>query len=230
MKLDAPDTLNSPADIAIDSEDYVFVASTTMVSIFDKTASIVRAFGGQGSEPGQFSHISGLHISTHGHFYVSESYSNLVQIFESPKSHNKDSDIIREGVKTISSRKPLYTIGPESDVPSMTLTGISEPWGVTVGVNDDIYVASKKDKKIIIYDGRSHELREEINELTWESPQNAKDLASLCDVAVCEDGCLLIGIQNQPVKITLDGLVLASVGKRVERGGTDDNLDKPNGI
>ena len=141
--------LSSPADIAIDSEDYIFVASTTIVSIFDKTGSFVRAFGGQGSEPGQFSHISGLHISTHGHFYVSESYNNRVQIIESPKSHNKDSDVIRVGVKTISSHKPLYTLGPESDVPSMTLPGIGKPWGATVGVNDDIYIASKKDKKII---------------------------------------------------------------------------------
>ena len=220
-------TLSSPADIAIDSEDYVFVVSTMMVSIFDKTGYFVRAFGGQGKEPGQFSHISGLHISTHGHFCVSKSYNNRVQIFESPKSHNKDSEVIREGVKTISSRKPLYTINPESDVPSITLTGIIEPWGITVGVNDDIYIASKKDKKIIVYNSHSHELREEISELIWESPQNAKDLASLSDVAVCEDGCLVINIQNQLVKITLDGLVLASVGKRGERGRRDQ-LDKSN--
>jgi DNA-binding beta-propeller fold protein YncE len=138
--------------------------------------------------------------------------------------------MIRVGVKTISSHRPLYTIGPESDVPSMTLTGISEPWGVTVGVNNDIYIASKKDKKIIIYDGHGHKLREEISELIWESPQNAKDMANLSDIAVCEDGCLLISIQNQLVKITLDGLVLASVGKRGERGRRDDQLDKPNGI
>ena len=46
---------------------------------------------------------------------------------------------------------------------------------------------------------------------------------------MCEDGCLLISIQNQLVKITLDGLVLASVGKRGERGRRDDQLDKPNG-
>ena len=96
-------TLSSPADIAI-------VASTTMVSIFNKTGSFVRAFGGQGSEPGQFSHISSLHISTHGHFCVSKSYNNRVQIFKSPKSHNKNGEVIREGVKTIFSRKPLYTM------------------------------------------------------------------------------------------------------------------------
>ena len=209
-------SLSSPTGIVIDSEDYVFVASTTMVSIFDKTGSFVRAFGGQGSEPGQFSHISGLYISTNGHFYVSEFYNNRVQVFESPKSHNKDNDVISEGAKTISSCRPLYTIGPESDVPSVTLTDISEPWGVTMGANGDIYVASKKEKKIVIYDSHSHELREEISELIWESPQGGKDMADLSDVAVCEDGCLLISIQNQLVKMTLDGLVLASVGKRGE--------------
>ena len=95
------DTLSSPADIAVDSEDYVFVASTTMVSIFDKTGSSIRAFGGQGSEPGQFSHISSLYISRSSHLYVSEFYNNRVQIFESSKSYNEDNDAINEGVKAI---------------------------------------------------------------------------------------------------------------------------------
>ena len=36
------------------------------------------------------------------------------------------------------------------------------------------------------------------------------------NVCVCEDGCLLMNIQNQLVEITQDGLVLASVGKRGE--------------
>ena len=223
-------TLSSPADIAIDSEDYVFVASTTMVSVFDKTGSFIRAFGGQGNEPGQFSHISGLYISRSGHFYVSEFYNNRVQIFECPKSHNKDNDAISEGIKAISSRRPLYTIGPESDAPSVTLTGINEPWGVATATNGDIYVASKKGKKIAICDAHSYELREEISALIWESPQGGKDMADLSNVCVCEDGCLLISIQNQLVKITLDGLVLASVGKRGERGRRDNELDKPNGI
>ena len=186
--------------------------------------------GGQGSEPGQFSHISGLYISMNGCFYVSEFYNHRVQIFESPKSHNKDNNVISEGVKTISSHRPLYTIGPESDIPSVTLMGISEPWGVTIGANDDICVASKKDKKIFLNGGHSYELREEISELIWESPQDGKDMADLSDVAVCEDGCLLISIQNQLVKITLDRLVLASIGKRGEQGRKDNELDKPNGI
>ena len=56
---------------------------------------------------------------------------------------------------------------------------------------------------------------EEIN-ASNASPQHGKDMADLSDVAVCEDGCLLISIQNQLVKMTLDGLVLASVGKRGE--------------
>ena len=113
--------------------------------IFDKSGSSNRAFGGQGSKPGEFGHISGLYISTSGHFYVSEFYNHRLLIFESPKSHN---DAISEGVKTISSHSPLYTIGPESDIPSVTLTGISEPWGVTMAANDDI--CSKKDKKIVL--------------------------------------------------------------------------------
>ena len=92
------------------------------------------------------------------------------------KSHN---EAISEGVKEISSRKPLYTIGPESDASSVTLTGINEPWGVATTTNGDIYVASKKGKKIAIYDAHSYELREEICALIWESPQGGKDMADL---------------------------------------------------
>ena len=94
----------------------------------------------------------------------------------------------------------------------------------------DIYVASKKGKKITIYDAHSYELREEISALIWESSQGGKHMADLSNVCVCEDSCLLISIQNQLVKITLDGLVLAGVGKRGERGRRDNELDKPNGI
>ena len=72
-----------------------------------------------------------------------------------------------------------------------------------MGADDDIYAASKKkEKKLFIYDGQSHELKEETSALIWESPQNGKDMADVSDVAVCEDDCLLISIQNQLVKIT----------------------------
>ena len=81
-----------------------------------------------------FSHISGVYITidTNNHFFVSEFYNNCVQIksFKTPKSHNEDNNVISEG---ISSHRPFYTIGPESDVLSVTLTSISEPRQVTMG-------------------------------------------------------------------------------------------------
>ena len=77
--------LTSPMAIAIDNEDNVFVASVMMISIFDKSGSFIRSFGGHGSDPGQFNFIRGLHIGKNGYLYVSDYSNNRVQIFEGPK-------------------------------------------------------------------------------------------------------------------------------------------------
>ena len=173
-----------------------------------------------------------MHIGRNGYLYVSESANNRVQIFEGRTSIDKHEDTPTEGVKMLSSRRPVYTIGPTSDEPVGTLSGTMEPWGVTVATpSGDIFVVSKKSKKVMICSSQNYELKEEINQLVWESnSRDSNDMTGLAGITICEDGCLLLTLQNQVVKITLLGQVVASIGKRGHRGRVDTELNTPNGI
>ncbi len=73
--------LVSPASIAIDSEDKVFIGCAFMISIFDKSGSFLRSFGQNGSDPGQFSCVNALHFGKNGYLYASDYLNNRVQIF-----------------------------------------------------------------------------------------------------------------------------------------------------
>ena len=85
-------TLNNPMAVAIDADDNVFIGSSIMISIFDKSGSFIRGFGGHGSDPGQFDYIRGLHIDQCGYLYVSEQSNDRVQIFEPSKEQSKAED------------------------------------------------------------------------------------------------------------------------------------------
>ena len=225
-------TLVSPMAIAIDIEDNVFVTSMMMISIFDKSGSLIRAFGSNGSDPGQFNYIKGLHVGKNGYLYVSEYSNNRVQIFEGSEPNHfseEERDAFGENFKSLSSRRPVYTIGP-TDVPVKILSGIMEPWGVTTTSNGDVFVVSKKGRKVVIYNSHhDYEFKEEIGRLVWESTRD-NDMISPKGIAVCEKDFLLISFLNQLVKISMLGDVIASIGKKGRGGKGDTELDSPNGI
>lgn len=79
-------TVQSPMALAIDAQDYVYVASGTgTISIFeirDKEAVFVKAFGSHGMEFGQFSAIRCMHIDREGKLYVGEMTGNRIQVFQ----------------------------------------------------------------------------------------------------------------------------------------------------
>ena len=224
-------TLNSPMAIAIDMDDNVFIGSMMMISIFDKFGSFIRGFGGQGSDPGQFQYVKDLHIGKNGDLYVCEYSNNRVQIFEGsePSRSSEKHDSTDENFKMLSSRRPVYTVGPTSDMPVKILSGIVEPWGIATASNDDVFVVSKKGKKVVVYSGHDYEFKEEIGRLVWEASRD-NDMVDPTGITVCEDGCLLLNLQNQLVKMTLSGEVIASVGKKGRRGKDNAELDSPNGI
>ena len=225
-------TLHSPNTVAIDNDDYVYVGSSIMLSIFDKTGKFIKAFGGNGSEPGEFSYITCLHISNSGHLYVSDYNNDRVQIFEINQTPC-ESETYDEGMKTLSMcRRPVYTIGPASDMPGKILSGgdIGEPAGVTVTENGDLLVLNKKKKQVFFFDSETYVPKDdEITQLLWESSRDC-EILDPNDIAVCEDGCLLMCVRNQLVKLTMSEEVIASVGKRGRRGREDDELDTPDGI
>ena len=77
--------LQSPMAIAVDSQDYVYVATGNSISIYEITgteANFIKAFGSYGAELGQFSGIRALHVDMNGRVYVSETINKRIQAFE----------------------------------------------------------------------------------------------------------------------------------------------------
>ena len=221
-------TLNCPAAIAIDTEDNVFVGDNFKISIFDKSGSFIRAFGEWGTHPGQFDEIKGMHVGKSGYLYISECSNNRVQIFEVNQS-STEHEVADKCITILSSRRPAYTIGPTSDMPVKILSNIMEPSGITTALNNDVFVVSKKEKKVLVYNGHDYEFKEQIGKIFWEFSRD-NEIVDPVGIAICEDGCLLINLKNQLVKITMSGDVIASVGKKGRRGKCDNELDSPNGI
>ena len=220
-------TLNHPTAIAIDAEDDVFVGDNFKISIFDKAGSFIRAFGERGTQPGQFDGIKGMHVGKRGYLYISECSNNRVQILEVNQSSKEHE--VPDTCTTILSRRPAYTIGPTSDMPVKILSNIMEPWGITTAPNNDVFIVSKRGKKVLVYNSHDYELKEEIGKIFWEFSRD-NEIVDPAGIAICEDGCLLINLKNQLVKITMSGDVIASVGKKGRRGKSDNELDSPNGI
>ena len=76
-----PGSTSTPTAIAIDSNDYVYVATGSTVSIFNPKGEFIRAFGEYGSEIGKFNCIRALHIDRNGVLYVGEWTANRIQMF-----------------------------------------------------------------------------------------------------------------------------------------------------
>lgn len=215
-------SLICPRAIAIDHEDRVFVGNAMFISIFDKFGSFVRAFGGNGSDPGQFNLINALHISKNGLLFVSEYSNNRVQVFKcsEPSQSNGDDSTFDKDAKTLlphSFRRPIYTVGPTSEKPVKLISNVVEPVGVATAANGDIFVLSKKGKKVVILDHNSFELQGEIKRLIGGSSRDS-DMIDLTDLTVCEDGCLIVTLKHQIVKITLLGEVIAEIAPQGQLG------------
>ena len=169
-----------------------------------------------------------MHIGKHGHLYVSEYSNDRVQILEVSQS-SEEPDTCNDYTTMLFSRRPVYTIGPSSDKPVKVLSNITEPWGVTTAPSGDLFVVSKKVKKVLIYDGHDFEFKEEIDRIIWETSRD-NEIVDPTGITISEDGCLLVNFKNQLVKIAMNGEVVASVGKKGRRGKGDNELDSPNGI
>ena len=216
-------TLNSPAAIAIDGEDNVFVGDSFKMLIFDKYGCLIREFGGK------FKRISSICVGRNGCLYVSDRSNDCVYIYEGTQLSEVGDFEPNECVGILSSRRPVFMIGPSSDKPVKILPNIAEPYGVTIASNGDLYVVSRKDKKVLIYDTQNYVFKEEISKLYWETTRD-NEISSPTGIAVYEDGCPLLILKHQLTKFTLDGDVIASVGKKGCLGRGENELDSPNGI
>jgi len=76
--------LLSPAAIAIDSSDRVFVldASSQVIKIFDSQGQYIRSLGSAGEEYGQFKDVVDIAFDENDRLYVAEKGNHRVQIFD----------------------------------------------------------------------------------------------------------------------------------------------------
>ena len=205
--------LTSPMAIAIDTEDNVFVGSVLIVSIFDKSGVFIRAFGGQGSGPGQFSLIKGLHVDRLGNVYASEFSNNRVQIFEGSESRQSSKGGgTNDAVKVVSSLhscKPAYMIGPSSKSPIKILSQIPEVSGVTEGRNGEVVVISKKENRVFIYNSKDH--YQPMVDFGGSGCQDGK-FKSPQGVAVTSENLVLVSCEDKLQWFTMDGKLVYVVG------------------
>lgn len=79
-------SIASPMAIAVDAQDYVYVASGAgSISIFkteNDQAEFVKAFGSHGAELGCFTAIRCMHIDREGKLYVGEMTTKRIQVFQ----------------------------------------------------------------------------------------------------------------------------------------------------
>ena len=221
--------LLSPMAVAIDSEDNVFVASVFMVSIFDKSGSFLRSFGGHGDEPGQFNFIKGLYVSKNGYIYVTDHSNNCVQIFETSKPSQSNGVASTSDIKMCRFPRPIHSIGPKSVNPVQVISAVADPVGVTTALNGDIMIADKKTKRLIDFSCSDFEQQGEVSRLSSESSRNI-EMVDLKDVAVCEDGCFLVVIRHQVLKILPSGEVVGVIGSQGKSGGSNSELNSPTSV
>jgi len=75
----------SPRGIAVDKDEYVYVADSgnSRIQKFDASGSFVAKWGSYGSQDGQFLNPSWVAADDTGHIYVSDSDNNCIQKFDS---------------------------------------------------------------------------------------------------------------------------------------------------
>ena len=75
--------LNCPHDVAIDSNDTIYVCDTDnhQICIYNSQGELLRSFGTKGKLPGQFERPFGIAVDKSGLIYVSDRDNGRVQIF-----------------------------------------------------------------------------------------------------------------------------------------------------
>jgi tripartite motif-containing protein 71 len=97
------------------------------VQVFDTDGNFLRQFGGEGREPGQFRHATGISLDSQGHIYVGDYSVKRVQVFAN------DGSFIRE-----------WQIGHESAFPGT-------PEGITIDNEGRVYITDYALGKVEVY-------------------------------------------------------------------------------
>lgn len=73
---DTQKNINNPADITIDSSDFLYVVDGTKIKKFDRSGRYILEWGGSGNRNGLFSEIMGISIDKSNIVYILDKYSD----------------------------------------------------------------------------------------------------------------------------------------------------------
>jgi DNA-binding beta-propeller fold protein YncE len=78
-----PTAFWGPRDIAIDSQDRLFITDTgnKRVVVFDNQGNFITEFGTAGLQPGEFDEPVGIAVSSDGQLFVADTWNQRVQAF-----------------------------------------------------------------------------------------------------------------------------------------------------
>lgn len=74
---------SSPQCVAVDHLGFILVGDSgnARVQIFQPNGTLIRVFGGRGTNPGKFAWVSGIAIANNMDIIVTDSKNSSVQIF-----------------------------------------------------------------------------------------------------------------------------------------------------
>jgi len=155
--------LNEPTDVAIGPSGDIFVTTghgqaAPRVLRFDKNGAFIRSWGGKGTAPGQFDVAHSVVVDAKGLVYVADRQNRRVQIFDVDGNFVKAWPfaglpcglyIARGGQMYLVSgfAGQILKLDPNGKVlaatgqPGQGLGEFGEAHNVTIGPNDEIYVA-----------------------------------------------------------------------------------------
>ena len=117
----------SPLALAIDEEDYLYIANRTgKIIVLDRNGNLKLSFGKAGSKDGYLSYPNGIAVGPSKHIYISDSGNFRVQVFDENGKFLKSID--QQGIKT------------------------AVPKGIAVDSNEWIYIVDNFQHRVNVFD------------------------------------------------------------------------------
>ena len=165
-----PGPWNKPRGIAVDSHDTIYVcdSGSHTIKVLDRTGQIIRAFGGRGTQPGQFQNEPWF-ITVHKESIVVSDRAGKMHQFTKSGSYIGKMDVVdvlhAKGLTVTAANDlviadqqgPMRVVRGEQTVSDMGERG-SEPWllhdplGVAVSKTGQVIVANHNNNNLLVYD------------------------------------------------------------------------------
>jgi hypothetical protein len=203
---------------------YVADAGNDRIQQFSKDGTLIRQWGGSGTDPGQLQDPAGVCVGPDGLVYVAEFYNNRVQVFDaegSPVRMFGSAELSAPSGVALDSNGNVYVsefynhrvskFDPEGNFVTSWGTGESAmgPWGIAVDEQDRVYVPAWSDGRIDVFDTDGNVLE------SWGTPgTDPGQLYYPCTVTIGPDENVYVGeyADGRVLEFTPDGDFITQFG------------------